>query len=279
MSCSIRQRVGLTASFFLITVIAIASVANGQTPSADEPDFIVPARPTVSNPAEFQRPGVLQLEYGYNANFRAGAVNVEQDTPLALRFAISRRVLVEVDTDTPISLTVSGGRKTTGLGETQLGIQAVLHHESHSRPGMALAYYLKLPTASSTKGLGTGRVDHILRALVSKRINRTTIDFNGIYLLAGRAAERGYASSGQAALAASYNVTEKFGVQGEISGFSRNDMQPGGMLGLGVVTYQINRRLVLDGGLRCGLTHDAPRVGIVAGLTVGVADFYKRRHN
>jgi hypothetical protein len=25
----------------------------------DEPDFIVPSRPTVSNPAEFQEPGIL----------------------------------------------------------------------------------------------------------------------------------------------------------------------------------------------------------------------------
>ncbi len=32
--------------------------------SSDEPDFIVPSRPTVSNPAEFQKPGVLQLEVG-----------------------------------------------------------------------------------------------------------------------------------------------------------------------------------------------------------------------
>ena len=33
---------------------------------ADEPDFIVPARPTASNPGEFQRPGVLQLEPSFS---------------------------------------------------------------------------------------------------------------------------------------------------------------------------------------------------------------------
>src|SRR5690242_20158399 len=48
------------------TVISFA-----QTTASAEPDFIVPARPTVSNPAEFQKPGVLQIEYGYNANFHA----------------------------------------------------------------------------------------------------------------------------------------------------------------------------------------------------------------
>jgi len=274
---------GLTIRFFLITFIAVASVtiADAQIPSssppAGGPDFIVPARPTVSNPAEFQRPGVLQIEYGYNANFHTNGASIAQDTPLALRFAISRRLLVELDTDSP-SLQTNGGVKMSGQGDTQLGIQAVLQHENQSRPGVAIAYYIKLPTASNTKGLGTGRVDHTLLALVSKKINGTTIDFNGIYLLAGQSIGRGHVSSGQAALAASRNVTERFGVQGEISGFGRNDTQPGAVLGLGVVTYQVNRRLVLDGGMRFGLTHDAPRIGVVAGLTIGVADFYHRRH-
>ena len=281
---SIRQRSGLATRFFLLTCVAVVSVvvANGQTPSSppvDEPEFIVPARPTVSNPAEFQRPGVLQIEYGYNANFHANGVSVAQDTPLALRFAISRRVLVELDTDSPISQTVIGGVRTTGMGDTQLGIQTVLQHESQSRPGVAVAYYIKFPTARSTQGLGTGRVDHTLLALLSKKINRTTVDFNAMYLLVGRAVQEGYVSSGLAALAVSHNVTDQFGVQGEISGFSRTDMLPGGVLGIGVVTYQISRRFVLDGGLRWGLTHNAPRVGIVAGLTVGVSDFYKKRHN
>jgi len=207
ISWSILQLRGLVASLLFITIIAVASavVANGQTPSStpdDEPDFIVPARPTVSNPAEFQKPGVLQLEFGYNANFHANRVSAEQDTPLALRFAISRRLLVEVDTDSPFSQTVSDGGSATGLSDTQVGIQAVLHHKSQSRPGVALAYYIKWPTASSTKGLGTGRVDHILIALVSKKINRTTIDFNGIYLLAGRAGRHGSTLDGWPLLAA-----------------------------------------------------------------------------
>jgi hypothetical protein len=43
------------------------------------------------------------------------------------------------------------------------------------------------------------------------------------------------------------------------------------------VTYQVNRRLVLDAGIRFGLTEQAPRVGFFAGVTVGIADLYKRR--
>ena len=253
-----------------------ASAQNQSQDADDEPDFIVPARPTVSNPAEFQRPGVLQLEYGYNANFHAPGTRIEQDTPLALRFAASRRLLLEFDADSPISQTPDEGARVTGAGDFQLGVQGVLQHETESRPGVAFAYYIKLPAASASKGLGTGRVDHNFLALVSKNVRGTTIDFNAVYLLAGMTSAAGHASSGQAALAASRNLTRRFGVQAEVSGFSRNDEQPGAMFGLGVVTLQVNRRLVFDSGIRVGLTEDAPRVGAVAGLTVGIADLYKK---
>ena len=269
----------IRSSVLLLLIIAGAFVARAQgSGSPSEPDFIVPSRPTVSNPAEFQQPGVLQLEFGYSANFHAPGVSVAQDMPLALRFAISRRLLLEFDGDNPTSQTV-GGTRTTGIGDTQLGIQVVLQHESESRPGVAVAYYVKLPSASSMKGLGTGRIDHNFVALVSKKIGKTTIDFNAIYLVAGRTSNKGHASSGQAALALSRELTRRFGLQGEISGFSRNDEQPGALFVLGAVTYQVNRRLVLDSGMRAGLSPDAPRTGFFAGMTVGIAKLYRRRHH
>ena len=243
----------------------------------DEPEFIVPSRPTISNPAEFQKPGVLQLEYGYDANFRADDFRTMQRTPLALRFAISRRFLFEVDNDNLISQTPIEGTRETGVGDTRLGLQGVAVHETPDHPALAFAYYIKLPSASVAKNLGTGRVDHSLITLVSKKISKTTIDFNAIYLLAGRQNQNGYASSGQAALALSRNVSEKFGVQGELSGQSRNDEQTGAIFALGAVTYQLNRRAIFDAGMRAGLTPDAPRYGVFAGVTFGVADFYSSK--
>jgi|SRR5215475_7082966 len=262
-------------AFFI--VLALPAGANAQTnPSApdSEQDFIVPARPTFSNPAEFQKPGTLQLEYGYNANFHAPGISVAQDTPLALRFAASSRFLLELDSDVVISQSIPGGIRATGFGDMQLGIQGVLEHENRSCPGIAIAYYIKLPTASSSNGLGTGRVDHDFVALLSKKFNQTVVDINAIYLLAGRATDRGHASSAQGAIAISQNVTRRIGIQGEISGFSRNDLQPGAIFGLGVATYQVNERLVFDSGIRFGLNHNAPRVGVVAGFTVGISNLY-----
>ncbi len=264
----------------LILSLCSGGVAGAQTqpaPAATETPFIVPARPTFSNPAEFQRPGVLQLESGYNANFHAFGVNNEQDTPIAVRFAVSSRVLVEADIDAVISQRALNQR-VTGFGDCQFGVQFVLLHEHETSPGVALAYYIKAPTASDSKGLGTGRVDHNFIALVSKTFDKTTVDFNAIYLLAGRTSRNGHASSGQGAFAVSQGLTKRFGVQGEISGFSKNDEQPGAMVGLAVATYQVSERLVLDAGVRFGLTHDAPSSGFVAGMTVGISDLYRKKH-
>lgn len=270
----------ILASLALIFVnVAVAQSATA-TPSPtvdDEPDFIVPARPTVSNPAEFQHPGVLQIEFGYSGNFRAPGVATEHDFPLAVRFAASRRLLLEFDADSPISQRATGDTAQTGFGDFLVGSQFVLQHETESKPGVAFAYYLKLPAASAARGLGTGRVDHNFIALISKNVKGATVDFNAIYLLAGRTTNIGHASSVQAALAASRNVSKRFGVQAEVSGFTRNDAQPGAVFALGVVTFQPNKRLVFDCGIRKGLTREAPRIGAVAGMTVGVADLYRKR--
>lgn len=267
----------VTLSFMLCCCGAAGAQAQS-TPAANEPPFIVPARPTFSNPAEFQRPGVLQLESGYNANFNASGVSSEQDTPIAIRFAASSRVLLEADIDGVISEKATGQGRVTGFGDCQFGIQTVLFHEHETSPGVAFAYYIKAPTASSSKRLGTGKVDHEFTALVSKTFDKTTLDFNAIYLLAGRTSRNGHSSSGQGAFAVSEALTKRFGVQGEISGFSRNDEQLGAMLGLAVATYQVSERLVLDAGVRFGLTHGAPSSGFVAGMTLGICDLYRKKH-
>jgi hypothetical protein len=272
-----RRLLYIFAVFIWAAVTGFAQTTS-PTPENDL-EFIVPARPTVSNPAQFQRPGVLQLEIGYDANLNSrDSYHLQQDVPMALRFAVSERLLIEVDTDSPYSIKDPFGSKQTGAGDTQIGIQAVLQKEKETRPGIAFAYYVKLPTADANKGLGTGRVDHSFIGLVSKTKRKTTVDLNAIYLLAGNTSDRGHSSSGQAALALTQALTKRVGVQGEVSGYSRNDLQPGAMFGLGVVTYQMGRRAVLDGGVRFGLTQFAPRVGVVAGVTFGIASMYRKHH-
>lgn len=246
-----------------------------QAGAEEEEEFIKPARPGVANPAEPHKPGVLQIEYGYDANFRAEEFRSQQTAPLALRFAASSRLLLELDLDTFISEREEiEGERETGIGDTRIGIQAVALKDTEQHPALAFAYYVKLPSASERKGLGTGRVDHKLVALFSKKVGETDIDFNTAYLIVGREHADGWISGGQAALSLARDFKSGLGALGELSWQSKDDVQPKGVYGLGALTYQANRRLSFDAGIRFGINSEAPRVGVFVGMTVGAADFY-----
>ncbi|MCA1600483.1 MAG: transporter, partial [Acidobacteria bacterium] len=134
----------------------------------------------------------------------------------------------------------------------------------------------KLPTGSEEKELSTGRVDHRFVVLTGKKFGETSVDFNAALLTIGRPHASGWTNGGQAAFAVSRSVGRGFGVVGELAGQTRKDVQPSGLYALGLVNYHVNHRLSLDAGMRFGLNPEAPPVGIVFGMTVGLFDFYKK---
>jgi hypothetical protein len=247
-----------------------------QSSNEEDEELIEPSRPTIANSAEFQKPGVLQIEYGYDGNFRSDEFSSQQTAPLTLRFAASERVLLDFSLDTIISEVDETEERKTGVGDTRVGVQVLALKDTEQHPALAFAYYVKLPSASSEKELGTGRTDHRLVALLSKKIGKTEFDFNVAYLNVGREFGDERASGGQAAFAVSHEFENKFGITGEIAGQSEDDVQPKGVFALGALTYKANKRVQFDAGTRFGLNKDAPRVGVFAGVTVGVADFFKK---
>ncbi len=247
-----------------------------QSSDDEDEDLIKPSRPGIANPAEFQKPGVLQIEYGYDGNFRADEFRSQQTAPLTVRFAPHERLLLDFNIDTVISEKDEMGMRETGVGDTRVGVQILALKDSEQHPALAFAFYAKLPTASSEKNLGTGRTDYRVVALLSKKFGKTDIDFNAAYLNVGR--EFGYrrASGGQAAFAVSREFENNFGIVGELAGQSEDDVQPKGIFALGAVTYKVNKRLQFDAGLRFGLNSNAPRIGFFAGFTIGVGNPFKK---
>lgn len=241
----------------------------------EEEEFIKPSRPSLADPAEIQEAGVLQLEYGYDGNFRSDEFRSQQTGPLSLRFAATDRLLLQVSLDTFISeVSEAGEMRMTGVGDTRAGFQVIALKDTEKHPALAFAYFVKFPSASESKELGTGRFDHKVVGLVSKKVGQTDIDFNTALLVVGREGESGWETGGQAALSFAREFENNFGVQGEISGQSLDDVQPRGVFALGALTYKANRRLVFDAGMRFGLNPAAPRVGVFAGVTVGLANLY-----
>jgi Putative MetA-pathway of phenol degradation len=238
-------------------------------------EYIKPSRPGVANPAGIQKSGVLQVEYGYDATFRAESFRTQQTTPLVIRFATSSRLLLALNLDVITSETDEKGERETGVGDTRLGFQVVALKGNQSRPALAFAYYVKLPSASEEKGLGTGRIDHKVLLLLSKKFGKADMDINVAYLNVGREDSDRRASGGQGAISFSYEFENNLGIEGELSGQSLDDGQPRGIFALGALTYKVSKRIRFDGGVRFGLNPEAPRVGVFAGVTVGVANLFR----
>jgi hypothetical protein len=256
---------------------AAAGRAPTVSEASEEEEFIKPSRPTVANPAEIQKPGVLQVEYGYDGNFRSEEFRAEHTLPLSLRFAASGRLLLAFEVDSFKSETDRETReRRAGVGDARIGFQVVALKDTAAHPALAFAYQVKLPTASEQKQLGTGRFDHELRLLLSKKIGKTDLNFNAGFLADGEEGGGGWDHGGLAAFSVSREFENDFGVEAEISGMSLDAGLPRGLYALGSLNYKVNRRLRLDWGARFGLNPEAPRVGVFGGLSVGVADLYKR---
>ena len=239
-------------------------------------DFIKPSRPTVADPADIQKAGVLQLEFGLDASFDAEEFRNQQTTPLRLRFAAASRLLLGFQIEAVKSQVDPTGKRMTGVGDTELNLQVVALKQTDNRPTIAFAYFSKFPTASEKKGLGSGRAGHRVALLIGKKVHGIDLDFNAAYLNVGRKDSDRRADGGLFALALSHNFSDHFGVIGEIAGQSLEYTLPRGLYPFGAVTYQVNRRLRFDAGIRFGVAGEAPRVSVVAGFTVGIADLYDK---
>src|SRR5262245_34456264 len=239
-------------------------------------DFIKPSRPTVAEPAEIQKAGVLQLAFGLDAEFDAEEFRNQQTTPLSLRFAAASRLLLVFQIEAVKSQVDPTGKRMTGVGDTELGFQVVSIEPADNHPAIAFAYFTKLPTASKKKGLGSGRTDHKVELLIGKRFHGINLDFNAAYLNVGRKDSDRRADGGQFALALSHRFGSHFGMVGELAGQSLEFTLPRGLYPFGAVTYWVNRRLRFDAGLRFGVGAEAPTVSLVTGVTVGVVDLYAK---
>jgi hypothetical protein len=251
---------------------SLAVIGSGQ----QKDDFIKPSRPTVADPADIQKVGVLQLEFGLDASFDAEGFRNQQTTPLRLRFAAASRLLFAFQIEAVKSQLDPTGRRMTGVGDTELSLQFVALRQSDNRPTIAFAYYSKTPTGSEKKGLGSGRAAHRVALLVGKHLHGIDLEFNAAYLNVGRKDIDRRADGGLFALALDHKFGDHFGVTGEVAGLSLEYSLPRGLYPLGAVTYQVNRRLRFDAGLRFGVGREAPRVSVVAGFTVGIADLYDK---
>jgi hypothetical protein len=232
-----------------------------------------PNRPTVANPADITQYGVLELEYGVDHTWLEG--NIHQ-TSLGglLKFGLLCDLELRWTMGSFLSQADSTGTHST-FGDNWLGTQVRVYRQTRRVPSLAFGYALKIPSASTDDGLGSGRVDHSFGFLGSKDIAHIHFDFNATHYWIGRAGTSGFDQNDQLNLAFSRPIHGGLAFTGEFYGDTElNQITPGFVSSLWALTYAINPRLVIDGGFEGGLTSGGPHRHIFTGLTYAIGNVY-----
>jgi hypothetical protein len=239
-----------------------------------------PNRPTVANPADITQYGVLELEYGWDRVWPEKDVHQTQVGGL-LKFGMLCDIELRWNTTSFLSQTDAGGTHQT-FGDNWLGPQIRVYRQTKHVPTLAFSYAVKIPSASTDGGLGTGRVDHSFTFLASKDVAHFHFDFNTTHFLIGRPGASGFDQNDQLNLAFSRVIHGGLQFTGEFYGDTRlNQSTPGFASSLWALTYTIVPRLVIDGGFEAGLTSGGPHRHAFAGLTYSIANLYpgfRRKH-
>ena len=232
-----------------------------------------PNRPTVANPADITQYGVLELEYGWDHLWPYHEVTQTSAGGL-LKFGLLCDVELRWNTTSFLSQTDPTGTYGS-FGDNWLGPQVRLYRQTKRVPTLSVSYAVKIPSAGTADGLGSGQVDHALTFLASKDIAKFHADFNATELWIGRPGASGFDRNQQLNLAITHGLVGGLQLQGELYGDTRlNAATPGYVSSLWALSYTVTPRFVIDSGYELGLTAGGPHRHVFAGLTYSIGNLY-----
>jgi hypothetical protein len=232
-----------------------------------------PNRPTVANPADITQYGVLEVEYGWDRLWPEEGIQQTSAGGL-LKLGMLCDVELRWNATSFVSQTDPNGTHR-GFGDNWIGPQIRFYRQTPRVPSLAFSYAIKMPSAPTEAGLGTGRVDHALTFLASKDIDHFHFDFNLTGFLIGKPDAHGFDTNQQVNLAFSHPIHGGLEITGEVYRVSRlNQMTAGFVSSPWALTYTVIPRLVIDGGFEVGLTTGGPHRHAFVGATYSITNLY-----
>ena len=269
----LRFAVVILAACLATSHLAVGQWMGKQTGCYADSIAANPNRPTVANPADITQYGLLELEYGWDRQWPEEGVQQKSVGGL-LKFGLFCDVELRWNTTSFLSQTDASGTHRS-FGDNWLGPQIRVYRQTKRVPTLAFGYAVKIPSASTQDGLGTGNVDHAFTFLASKDIARFHFDFNITQFLIGRPNTSGFDKNQQLNLAFSHVIWRRLQFTGEFYGETRlNQVAQGFASSLWALTYTVVPRLVIDGGFEVGLTSGGPHRHAFVGATYSIANLY-----
>lgn len=160
----------LTPPALVATLLAVAAAA--QEPPRD-PHAVQPERPTVATHAYTVAPGWIEIEAGVELDrYPDGSHGTA--APAVVKIGVSRRL--QLDLDGAVLHPPSGG--TTGIGDLAVGLKWRVLEAAPLLGDFSVIPSLKLPSAPTASGLGTGTTDVGLLLISSHQLGPVEMDLN-----------------------------------------------------------------------------------------------------
>ena len=254
----------LRSSLGLLCLLLLAEPARAQDNS---PQNLEPDRPDVTNGTHIVDVGLLQTEIGVLFN-RSGNSHHDFGTPTTFRLGVADWLELRLGADGYL-VSSDAGSTNEGFGNVQLAAKLRLWADPGGIPVLSILPTVTLPTASASKGLGSGQSDVEVTVLTGTDfLTRGHADVNyGIGLIGSGPGLHRFT---QHAASISVSVETPGPVTPYIETFWFSRQAPGGGPVLAVDTgaiYVINPRFALDAGVQAGLSAAAPGFSAFGGVS------------
>lgn len=267
----------------LVIWASLASPAHAQG-SADAPATL-PDNNDVTDGTDNTDVGLLQFELG-SVFARADSTTHTTGVPIALRYGAFEWLELSVGTDGYEWQTAVDPARTEGLGNVQVGARVRMFARRGGLPIIALLPQVSLPTASTTKGLGSGDTDATLAAVTGRDFaHRSHVDVSYGAGRIGEGAGLGRFTQQAAFVSGSLGVTPRVTPALTFSWLSQQDAITGHAVMLtGETVVTLSRRVALDVSAEFGVTDQSPAFTFTTGTSVALGTMddddgvHARRH-
>ncbi len=226
---------------------------------------IYAARPLTTDDAWTVEKGTFQLEAGFDA-LRQDNHDREYAPSLTLTYGLLERMDLGIGSGYVFSYPHEGEREN-GMSDTRIKLKYRWMDEKIWMPASTVSGILKIPTASESKGLGSGQTDFGINAILTKNLSKKwVVHFNLGYTFIG---ENHVNNELNYSVAAQFSLTDKWVLVGEIVATNNFNARHGddpfsGLIG---TYYSIMDKLIWDAGVEIGMNKATPDFRLTTGLT------------
>ena len=225
------------------------------------------ARPLTTDDAYTVKEREFQVEAGFDFA-RQDNHDKEYFPSLTLTYGLFERMDIGIGSRY-LFINPSEGKEVNGFGDTPLKVKYRFLDQRDWIPSFAVSGTLIIPTASRSKGLGSGKVDFNINTIFTWSLSKRWQLYTNLgYTFTGENHvndELNYSIAGQ------FLLSDKWALVGEIFGVNnfngnKRDDPISGLVGIQYIL--ISDRLVLDAGVEIGMNKAAPDFRITTGFTL-----------